>query len=233
MSMWKQEAIAFNNGGAATTITVSLIGCVVGNYLHIVTIASHFNSQSVADGANTFTQRGSTSSNSAGDANQWTAPITTGGTLNLVLTTPSSNQQVIWAREIQTCSGYDNTAFAVQAAPGTGNDILSSGNMTPSIQPGLVSSFCWNMTSATVPTAGTIGSNTLVAGSTLGNIGGNYVSEYNPYSSLSAVAATYSLSAGAAQTYGTFAVLFDQLVAALNPPRRLPRRIFSTTYFPG
>jgi hypothetical protein len=216
-----QEAFYANAGGNSLTTAVTQgSAATAGNVLIAICAINRFESISgVADSqGNSYTQRLSDLVVGGRSFRIYTAIASASNVITFTMTQGvSNNQGLACLREVSgaAASPYDNAAQATQTSPGTGSDILSSGNLTPNAQPGLLNIFGWNDTSTTIPTAGTIGTNAMVnSGSAGGNMGGEFVSSYKPVSSLSAVAGTFSLSAGSAQTYATLAVLLDQIATA-------------------
>lgn len=214
-----QEA-SFANGGAASTDTpVTQAGsATAGNVL--VACCIYFTAQSISSvfdsQGNAYTQRGSDLVVGNHKIRVLTAIASASNIITLTMRQGASNNQGLSClREIsgQAASPFDNVVQATQASPGTGTDILSSGNLTPSAQPGLLSVFGWDETTTVAGTAGT-GATIVQAGLSGGNMGGQFFSAYKPVSSLSPVAGTFTLASGGTNTYGTIALLLDQLVAA-------------------
>lgn len=62
----------------------------------------------------------------------------------------------ILVREVGGTDGYDGSHnAALQVIPGTGADVISSGNIVPNEAPGLISALCCDLFSSTTVTAGT------------------------------------------------------------------------------
>jgi len=107
-----------------------------------------------------------------------------------------------WTREISGCGAVLASAQSHQLAPGTATDAITSGSMGPTGVSGFLSSFCVNLNTSTIPSAGT----GFTAGTTgLSPFGGR--SEWATNSG-SAVAATYTDSGGATGGYTTLAVIY-------------------------
>ena len=212
---------ALNAGNSTTTSVTQGASATAGNAL--IALCGYFSAQSISSVSdsqeNTYTQRGSDLTVGGRKLRVYTAVASASNAITFTMTQGvSNNQGFVCLREITgaAASPYDNIAQQQQVSPGTGNDILTSGNLTPNAQPGLLSIFGWNDSGAAWPAAGTIGTNTMVTtNGTAGNMGAGFVSSYKPVSSLSAVAGTFSLSSNGANTYGTIAVLLDQL--AISP----------------
>lgn len=117
--------------------------------------------------------------------------------------------------EIGPTAGLDQHAEpTAQVSPGTGTDVITTGNMTPTSQPGLLVANCDNGSNIHTPAVGT----------GMSDDGTHFIwefvvpferAEHAGYSSLSAIAGTFTSSAGGGtDTYLTVGALFKPSGAA-------------------
>lgn len=181
----------------------------LGSSIHVVARALTATSfPSVTDNhGNVYTQRGPTLNDGGGGhvEAQFTADnCAAGATTVQVNMSPNGTSALMWIREIGGTAGFDIHNEQYQPGLGPGADVVSSGNSTPSLQPGLISGF----------------TNTVV-GSGLPSAGGGFVSDTNPwgtaslsehlvYTDLSPIDAAFTAGAGSSTSYMTFAALFKQ-----------------------
>jgi hypothetical protein len=142
---------------------------------------------------------------------QWKFDATAAGTPAITVTSTTPTTISIWIREISGTSGYDSTATPghnaqEQVSPGTGTNAVSSGNMTPSVAPGLVSGIAGEVVGSAGYTPGT--------GFTLGVYGDNTMTESLRYTSTATLAATFTDSNGTTGDSVTMAILFKETPAA-------------------
>jgi hypothetical protein len=201
-----QEVFGGSTGTASATFTITLPNVVSGNAIHVVAANNNIVSfTGCADGVNSYTSIGVV--NDATDSRgvqHWYANNVTGGTLTITVTQGGAGTQMAgMAAEIGTTSGYDASATipanggAYQATPGTGTNAITTGNFTPSVQPGLMHAFVY--TTGTPYTLLSVGTG-FTAGITGdpnakgGNLGGSYACENKRYTATTAFAGTFTTS---------------------------------------
>jgi len=120
----------------------------------------------------------------------------------------------IWIREIGGTSGYDSAhKTALQTTIGNGTDNVTTGTQAPNNQPGLLSGLGICTSNFNLPAAGT--------GFTAGINGWDFtvsntaVSESKRYTSLTAIAATFSNSGGS-NNFATLAAFFKESASAAS-----------------
>lgn len=149
-------------------------------------------------------------------------------TVTSTLNTATANP-AIWIREIGGTSGYDTHKANAQGSPGTGTDAVTTGTAAPSVQPGLLSGFCFNNIWRT-PLVGT-GFTSGAKGWLFGNApGAEYAqAEHVRYTATTAIAATFTVTTGGGtDTYLTAAAFFKESAAATAPfkPVDTDERVF-------
>lgn len=118
----------------------------------------------------------------------------------------------IWIREIGGTSGYDSAhKTALQTALGNGTDNVTTGTQAPNNQPGLLSALGVCTSNFVIPAAGT-GFTSGISGWSF-TITNTAVSESKRYTSLSAIAATFSNSGGS-NNFATLAAFFKEAASA-------------------
>jgi hypothetical protein len=131
----------------------------------------------------------------------------------------------IWAKDITgvSSSPYQTAGGQSQANPGTTTGLISSGNVTPTGQPALISSLSWDSAgnaSSIVAGSQTAGSNGwLLSGGTAptGSSGSQRVT------STSAIAMTYSNSTdGGSADFVTMAAIYTEATATGSPNQHMP-----------
>lgn len=129
-----------------------------------------------------------------------------------VTITPNASAEFlgIWIQEIGGVSGWDSPlghVMNLQPAPGSGANAVSSGNLTPSTQPGLLVA----LTADTSGLGGTLtagtGFTSGAAGWNFGSAGNSALSESLHYITTTAKAATFT-TGNAGDNYMTAAMLF-------------------------
>lgn len=121
-------------------------------------------------------------------------------------------------------SGEKNTA--IQATPGTGADGLSSGTITPAVQPFTLLGWSLNPNSGTnIPAAGTGFTGRTIPNHWTSNLGEALRPEDKfGITSLTPIAATFTAAANT-QHISVGMVLRELVIAAAVPPRPRPRRV--------
>jgi hypothetical protein len=198
-----RQSLQNNLTTAATTVAVTFSTSVLtGSCLQVFTQnATGGGTPTISDGVNTYAQIASTLVLSYNFA-QYVAKNVIGGSLTVTATQPggSGNQFAIVVQEISGTSGLDVTGTAsnaaagqTQTAPGTGANVITTGNFTPAVQPGLISAYAWSANA--LPTAGTTLAFVATAGASFSTMGAGCLSEYFRYTSAAALAATFGLTA--------------------------------------
>ena len=145
------------------------------------------------DGVNAYTQAGSKIDDTTEDKYVYqfhTTSAVAGGSYTLTVTFQFADHVFIGiATPILNSSGFDTSGGQAQATPGTGANIITTGTMTPSFQPGLILGACFfnaaSLSAGTSPNAFTLSE----SGSSSTSL--HYLSEYFNYSALTALAATF------------------------------------------
>jgi hypothetical protein len=202
---------------STTTVGVTLT-LSAGSSLHV--LAAYYGAAvptlSVADGVNTYSSALDVLTSSTISGAQFTADGVAAGSTTITLTSTqnASGYLALWVREIGGTSGSDAgkhnsllTASSVTSTNGT-----TGTSVTPSVAPGLLSSFAWQMTSGQ-----NFGSNFFANGTafTVGNLAvfpnpnGLAGSESSIYAAIAAQQALWTASV-AADTVGVWTALFKQ-----------------------
>jgi hypothetical protein len=113
----------------------------------------------------------------------------------------------ILIREIGGTSGFDTHVGRLQTGPGAGTDAVSTGNATPSVQPGLISAFAQDMSAFNTPAVGTGFTAGIAAFSGFGGAA-MARSESKRYTSTAAQAATFT--GVVSDDYVTLAAFFKE-----------------------
>ena len=207
----RQEATGFITvAGSVITITPAS-AYLAGSSLHLVGSCLNNNTITIGgDGVNTFVSFGAAFLyGSTKHLQHWYANNVAAGAPTLTFNlSASTTQWQVYLAEISGTSGLDTSITNAQTAIGSGTDVLTTGNVTPSLQPGLIHALCVNNNS------GGYASGT---GYTLGISGtdhtasGFYNTESLRYTSLSALAATWSVTQ-TSNNPGMVAALFAETV---------------------
>jgi hypothetical protein len=209
----------FSTNGTTIAATLTL---AAGSYLHVMAFGNGAvgMTASISDGVNTYTAIGSVFQ--SGKAFHWSAgPVASGSTTITVTFSALINLKAIVVREITGCSAVQSAhAEAGPSTPGTGTDAVSSGTLTPTSQPALISGLCLDTFFGATPAAGT-GFTSSSSAPLIGKcwdwgdgVGNSYARiENQRVTSTSAVAATFTSSAGASNKYCVLAAAFTEAAA--------------------
>lgn len=197
-----------DNADAGSSSTLTITGVTFGAnetvFLHITYGDGTELTETITDGTNTYEKVGSTiedvSDNQLGA--KFICKNTVAGTYNIVLTLSAS----VYYRGIRYCryTGLDNSGTAQDVSDwrsniGTGTDALTTSNITPSSQPGILWGCAAEVSgSASVPTAGTFFTTRGSGTNWSANIGQNLMQDRR-ITSTSAVASTMTLSSATNQ----------------------------------
>ena len=119
MSWSRVQGAGAGSSGAVSTLTASLAGVSIGNILCVGICTGGGGSPTLSDGYNTYTSR-ITNTQSSNIAQIWTAPVTTGRALSLVLTGNGGAVEIcslVWAEYAYTpgnCQPRRNADFLCQ-----------------------------------------------------------------------------------------------------------------------
>jgi hypothetical protein len=215
-----QEIQALNTA-SATTISLAFASPVTdGSSLHIFGSCANAGTptMSCADSLNGSYGAFLDSINSTVGGqinNHWKFDNAAGGITTVTITFSASvTFRLIWVREIGQSAGFLTHAGQEQNLPGTGANAVSSGNATPSSQPGLISAMVQEVVGAgTGYSAGT--------GFTAGIAGWGStptaLSESKRFTTTSAQAATFTDSNGATGNSITLAAFFKEAAPVFTP----------------
>lgn len=215
------------SSGAATATTEAVAftsNCTAGSYLYCAAVQNSSTSYTAtcSDTLNgSYTQLNDTTVSGSAIYHFWVYCPTGGANTVTVTFSSASAYRGIFIAEIGGSSGLDTAgtyhAGNYQASPGGGTNAVTSGTLTPSVQPGLAVGVTFDANLGASFTAGTgftafyPTANTFWTFTTGANRG---QAEYQVYSSTSSVPATFTASTGGATT-GTVGALFKQ--ATLGP----------------
>lgn len=213
-----QEIQALNTA-AGTTISLAFASAITaGSSLHIFGSCANAGTptMSCADSLNGSYGAFLDSINSTVGGqinNHWKFDNAAGGITTVTITFSASiTFRLIWAREIGQSGGYLTHAGQEQNLPGSGANAVSSGNATPSSQPGLISAMVQEVVGAgTGYSAGT----GFTAGIT--GWGSTGLSESLRFTTTSAQAATFTDSNGATGNSITLAAFFKEAAPVFTP----------------
>ena len=199
----RQETASAWTAAASTTVTTPAFGsaCLSGSLIEVYVIwGSNTNPSSVADSASqTYSIGASVADNNDGLTLAIFVFSNNASTTALTVTSTWATApgfQGIWAKELTGVSSapYQTSVGLNQVSPGGGTDAITSGNLTPTAQPFLLSSLSFEDGGNLASSAGT--------GFTLGTTGWSLAGSGNANSttseskrvtgSLSALAATYT-----------------------------------------
>ena len=124
----------------------------------------------------------------------------------------SGSYPAMWIKEIGgvTATAYQTSGGQTQNSPGTGANAITTGNVTPTSQPALLSALCINDTGTTPPASAGTG---FTSGTT--GMSSSAVSESMRLTSTSAVAATFTdATNGGGYIFDTMAVVWNEAGAA-------------------
>jgi hypothetical protein len=123
--------------------------------------------------------------------------------------TPNGNFS-FWIREIGGTSGFDTSKAQIQMGFASSvADAITSGLATPSVQPGMVSAFCQDIiNNPPLPNAGSGFTSDTNA------FGVSSLTEHIRYTSLAAIAGTFTNSTANSTNVYTFAALFKEVGAS-------------------
>lgn len=210
-----QENGSIATSGAGLTSQSITMTLTAGSSLHVMEMDFSGNTIAVGDGVNTYTLIGSSINNGSIKSRQYVANNVAGGstTITVSSTAAAGSYLGFWVREIGYTNGYD-TSNGILTTTSTGTDSITSGTLTPSQQPGLVSSMVmWvdgsnvSQIQTTVGTGFTDGGNYLALGSDA------LETESLRYTSTSPIAATYT-----GTTTGQHLALITALFKEYIPP---------------
>lgn len=176
-----------------------------GNAFAWIVFYAHGSTRTVtmSGNSNTYTEVGSlfSAANNAGaiwgyakNVNSGTTGVT--GTFDINVDFPAILVQEFSGLATGTLFGSGETASSVQAAPGTGTNALTSGNITPGAQPAALVGWSFNFLSNTPPNAGT-GFTSQTAVWSFGAAGNDLRPEDMRLTATTAVPATFTATGGA------------------------------------
>jgi hypothetical protein len=220
-------AVVYGNdaGGTTTSTTVAISSTTSagdGVGVWVKWGASTGTVSSVSDGTNTYTAVANTLCRNTDNGHSeqlFYCPNLPAGTRTITATfsVTQTNRDIAYAR----FTGADTAAaaqtgaanFQVSPGPGTGTDAVTSGNMTPTSQPGAVWGVSVNHIAASTINAGTgyTSLGTLTAYN--GLQGDNSLNEWKRITSTSAVAATFTATS-ASEEFDTVAMIVSEATAA-------------------
>ena len=205
IAVGNSAAAGVNSGTNTTTFPTPGVSLTVSANSHIdlwPAVNSGNSVTSCQDGTNTYSQRLTAVTNGTMLRGQYhfiSSGAVAAGTYVITCTYGFSDHQgLLLAKEIKNTTGVDTSVTCAntgcgqyQATPGTSANAITTGNITPAVQPGLISAVAINVSTTNVISAGSGFTNDTVAtGSTTGSIYGEYAS----YSALTAIPATFSQS---------------------------------------
>jgi hypothetical protein len=208
-----------SGGGSATTIAVTLT-VAAGSALHVYVMENANGSGgsiTLSDNlGQTYTQSSAVTDASRIARDFYLIGAAAGSTTITATMSLGAFVAGIWVKEIGQCSGYQSGSGQLQLSPGAGTDAVTSNTATPSSQPALVSGFTFGDNNADTTVAGT-GFTTGLNTWPLFGAGLVGLSEHLRVTSTSAIAATYTATAGGASNrWKTVVAIFTEGAAAAS-----------------
>jgi hypothetical protein len=208
-----------SGGGSATTIAVTLT-VAAGSALHVYVMENANGSGgsiTLSDNlGQTYTQSSAVTDASRIARDFYLIGAAAGSTTITATMSLGAFVAGIWVKEIGQCSGYQSGSGQLQLSPGAGTDAVTSNTATPTSQPALVSGFTFGDNNADTTVAGT-GFTTGLNTWPLFGAGLVGLSEHLRVTSTSAIAATYTATAGGASNrWKTVVAIFTEGAAAAS-----------------
>ncbi len=150
---------SFDNGDSSsgTTLSVSSVTYGAGEHVFIRTTRSTGGTETISDGTNTYTQIGSSVTSTGGDVvTHYECVSTVAGTYTVTQTLGTAAAfRGIQGLRYTGLTGSSTHVGQAQTGIGTGTDAVTSTNLTPASQPGLLIGWLYDFNGSGASVAGT------------------------------------------------------------------------------